>query len=397
MGLPDARYDVFLDAAYQDADSDSYSPSRLSSSRGDEDKGGVLKGGGRSNSILERLADEESAEGLTASRSHSQGKLYSTSGTAHPVQQSKEVFGELPQAYGRERARSGSHSGTRTMAIPCLEEIESFFADIFNKSQLEGECIIISLIYCERLVKETKGRLSIRYDNWRSILFACLVMASKVWDDLSMWNVDFSHICSTFDLDRINCLELGMLDVMRYRIKVSASEYAKYYFHLRSMMARLGITSTDIATKQLDLIGARRLQLATETLQSEFSTAKTDTVTRPRRITNAARNSDYPPGAFPGRTHLHRTTSTDGASSLGHRLGGLGSMNGNSGDSNAVGSSGSGGESALAEGGIGANTRSIFNAVGLDQIMSITHTDADGVDRTAALKLKTAKERLENK
>lgn len=72
--------------------------------------------------------------------------------------------------------------------VPSLSEVKQFFKFIFDKSQLESDCIIMALIYCERLVRETRGRLCIRYDNWRSILFACLVMASKVWDDLSMWN-----------------------------------------------------------------------------------------------------------------------------------------------------------------------------------------------------------------
>lgn len=72
--------------------------------------------------------------------------------------------------------------------VPTLAEVKQFFKFVFEKSQLESDCIIMALIYCERLVKETRGKLSIRYDNWRSILFSCLVMASKVWDDLSMWN-----------------------------------------------------------------------------------------------------------------------------------------------------------------------------------------------------------------
>ena len=124
----------------------------------------------------------------------------------------------------------------------------------------------MALIYVERLVKETKGRLCIRYDNWRSILFACLVMASKVWDDLSMWNVDFSHVYPSFDLQRVNTLELAMLDALKYIIRVSASEYAKYYFHLRSMITRLGLDGGRESNliKPLDLVGAKKLQLSTE-------------------------------------------------------------------------------------------------------------------------------------
>jgi hypothetical protein len=323
MKLPDARYDVFLDAAYQDADVVSYD-------------------------------DKLQAEGKSSS---SDDRLYGD--TSHPVVQSKAVFGEQPESYGRERSRSGSHSGQRTMAIPSLDEIESFFTDIFVKSQLEGECVIMSLIYCERLVKETKGRLSIRYDNWRSILFACLVMSSKVWDDLSMWNVDFSHICSSFDLHRINELERAMLDVMHYRIKVSAGEYAKYYFHLRSMMSRLRIIPSDAAAVPLDLVGARRLQLATENLEGKFSTTDSDNSQgRPRRITSATSNIPIP-GSL-DRPRVGRTVSSDASSSV-------------------------------------SRSTTIFVGVGLEELMHDVHTDADGADRTTALKLKVQRERAEAK
>jgi hypothetical protein len=53
--------------------------------------------------------------------------------------------------------------------VPTLQTVKEFFTLIFSKSQLESDCIIMALIYCERLVKETKGKLAIRYDNWRSM------------------------------------------------------------------------------------------------------------------------------------------------------------------------------------------------------------------------------------
>ena len=133
---------------------------------------------------------------------------------------------------------------------------------------MESECIIMTLIYVERLIKVTRGKLCIRYDNWKSIVFASMIIASKVWDDLSMWNVDFSHVLPSFDLKRINELELAMLDALDYVVKVTAGEYAKYYFLLRSMMARLGFhVNETIKVSPLDMEGARKLQLSTEAYQ----------------------------------------------------------------------------------------------------------------------------------
>lgn len=53
--------------------------------------------------------------------------------------------------------------------LPSLKAIKDFFSSIYNKSQLESECIIMTLIYCERLIVKTKGKLVIRHDNWKSM------------------------------------------------------------------------------------------------------------------------------------------------------------------------------------------------------------------------------------
>jgi hypothetical protein len=156
--------------------------------------------------------------------------------------------------------------------IPSLEIITSFFSLVFFKTQMETECIIIALIYCERLLKITRGRLHIDDSNWRSVIFASLIMASKVWDDLSMWNVDFSNVfASSFNLRRINELEMAMLNALKYFVKVTAGEYAKYYFHLRSMMARLGYHSNEGGEAgilmPLDVSSAQKLQLSTQRYQ----------------------------------------------------------------------------------------------------------------------------------
>jgi len=143
-----------------------------------------------------------------------------------------------------------------TLEPPTASRLTAFYRDVFSRGQMETECIVTSLIYVERLLKAGRGKIKLRPRNWRPILLSCMIMASKVCDDLSMWNADFSHICASFTLKRINDLEAALLKAYGFNATVPASEYAKYYFHLRSMAARLGI---DIASapKPLDVAAAR--------------------------------------------------------------------------------------------------------------------------------------------
>jgi len=171
-------------------------------------------------------------------------------------------------------------------AVPSLDEITAFYRDVFRRSQMETDCIIMSLIYVERLIKETNGGVRPRMGNWRSVLFASMVMASKVWDDLSMWNVDFSQTCPAgvrFTLRRINELELAMLSCLKFVVKVPASEYAKYYFLLRSMMVRSGLASEDLSSMSpLDVQGAKKLEVMSSNFQVD-SAVKAESDLRNRR------------------------------------------------------------------------------------------------------------------
>jgi len=152
-------------------------------------------------------------------------------------------------------------------SVPSLDEITDFYRFVFKKAQMESDCIIVSLIYVERLLRDTNGGVWPNPKNWRSLLFSCMVMASKVWDDLSMWNKDFSHVCPLgvkFSLKRINELELALLNCLKFNVKVLASEYAKYYFLMRSMLIRSGLAGEELRTsKPLDNEGAKRLEIMT--------------------------------------------------------------------------------------------------------------------------------------
>ena len=65
-------------------------------------------------------------------------------------------------------------------APPTLDEITTFYRDVFTRAQMEPDCVIMSLIYVERLIKTTNGACRPQSNNWRSILFSSMVLSSKV-------------------------------------------------------------------------------------------------------------------------------------------------------------------------------------------------------------------------
>jgi hypothetical protein len=172
---------------------------------------------------------------------------------AHIVQaakdsnQKQQKISSVSQEYTAFRDLNVSN----TDEVPPLAEVVEFYDAFYRRSQMEHDTIITSLIYVERVIKSTNGALTPNTENWRSLLFACMVLASKVWDDLSMWNVDFSNVSahtmglSSFTLRRINQLELELLKCLKFDVRVPAGEYAKYYFLIRTMLLRSGLVKED--------------------------------------------------------------------------------------------------------------------------------------------------------
>lgn len=213
----------------------------------------------------------------------------------HPTISFKEydLFVDQSSASSKQTHRDHFNEETR---IPTLDAITSFYRNIFLKSQMETDCIIMSLIYVEKLIKATNGGVRPKLTNWRSILFSSMIMASKVWDDLSMWNVDFIQTCPagvTFSLQRVNELEMGMLNCLKFEVKVLASEYAKYYFLLRSMLIRSGLGGEDfLSSLPLDTEGAKKLEHNSANFQIIKSPSSIDMPRRVKSLGHAGTNNN---------------------------------------------------------------------------------------------------------
>lgn len=63
-----------------------------------------------------------------------------------------------------------------------LLDLIDFMKQVFDKMQLAVECVIISLIYLEKIV--VHAGIELRYCNWKPLMFTAILLASKFWEDI---------------------------------------------------------------------------------------------------------------------------------------------------------------------------------------------------------------------
>lgn len=138
---------------------------------------------------------------------------------------------------------------------PSETDIYNFCKNIIFRSKMEKECSIICLIYIERMIQ--KSGLYINEKNWKKLTLISLIIASKVWDDESYENIHFSKVFTRYPLREINSMERLFLNIIEYDVGVKKSQYAKYYFILRTFAEK---NNRSFPLKPLAVDTVRRLQ-----------------------------------------------------------------------------------------------------------------------------------------
>lgn len=149
--------------------------------------------------------------------------------SGHRVVESEQVFYEIFD----ERKHPLEDALVDTTRVPRVKKIYKFLASIFSTENLPAEVAILCLAYVERLISKTD--VTLHASNWRRIVLSALILASKVWEDQAVWNVDFLSVFPSVDVRDLNLLEKNFLELIKYNVSLKGSTYAKYYFELRGL------------------------------------------------------------------------------------------------------------------------------------------------------------------
>jgi len=166
------------------------------------------------------------------------------------------------------------YTGKEIKEMPNVKTIYTFLKNLFEVGQFHPECCVISLVYVNRLIGVTG--LPLTQSNWKPVTVSALVLAQKVWDDTPLINADFSLLYPALTAKEINLLERRFLNHLDFKLAISPSLYAQYYFELRSICEE----GTRSMMRPLTSVQARRLSARTH-LSEQYQRKKSYYKKRP--------------------------------------------------------------------------------------------------------------------
>jgi len=159
----------------------------------------------------------------------------------------KETRKRLRWGFNRTAAENEKDSSKRAFpdeGVPPVTEIYYFLMACSQRASFSVECSIIALVLLNRLLTTpSMFTISLHAFNWRLFFLTSLMVAQKIWEDISLANIDFPIIWrhavkvedDLLDVKAFNVMEARFLELLSFNVYVSASLYGQFCFELRTI------------------------------------------------------------------------------------------------------------------------------------------------------------------
>ncbi len=184
--------------------------------------------------------------------------------------------------------------GTSIENESTMESIYTFLECMFSCGRISTECIVIALIYVNRIITSTGFLVNVH--NWPGLLCGAFLLAHKVWDDISLGTSKFAKLINLFPEVQVRLFEREILSLLQYDVTVTSKLYTQYYFELREMSSDLFRTRSAEQVhnplRPLEIWRAKRLELKSNSfkMQRMSDSASGDQTTEAGRTRGAAKS-----------------------------------------------------------------------------------------------------------
>jgi hypothetical protein len=113
-----------------------------------------------------------------------------------------------------------------------IDQVRKLSLYLYQICQLEYECLISTFLYLQKLPHLTSGAYRLTRSNWRITLLLCYLISSKMLDDFTMENKDFSIAFQLLTLRQLNSFEIKFVELMKFNLWLSMEEYQQCHDEL---------------------------------------------------------------------------------------------------------------------------------------------------------------------
>eukprot|EP01121_Diplochlamys_sp_Union-15-3_P010534 TRINITY_DN2966_c0_g1_i3.p1 TRINITY_DN2966_c0_g1~~TRINITY_DN2966_c0_g1_i3.p1 ORF type:complete len:233 (+),score=26.44 TRINITY_DN2966_c0_g1_i3:46-744(+) len=108
--------------------------------------------------------------------------------------------------------------------------VKHYLECLFTVGYLSPSTGVVAFILLYRLIKPRGGYLHVT--NWRPIVLISTIIASKIWEEESVWNTDYLEVCPKLTGEELTHLERIFLQCIDWKTLVSPDEYTHFFAKL---------------------------------------------------------------------------------------------------------------------------------------------------------------------